>query len=40
MTELLAFQKWAADIGHYRVVEAVDRYLKMLAADKKPDKSK
>ena len=27
------FRKWAADIGHYPVVEAVDRYLKQLKSE-------
>ena len=30
MNELDGFRKWAADIGHYNIVEAVDRYRKML----------
>ena len=28
--ELMKFRKWAEDIGHYQIVEGVDRYLAML----------
>jgi len=30
MDELLRFREWADKIGHYRIVEGVDRYLAML----------
>ena len=31
------FRKWAAGIGHYAVVEAIERYLKQLK-EKEEDK--
>jgi hypothetical protein len=38
MTELMKFREWAEKIGHYRVVEAVDRYLAMLETEEFKDK--
>ena len=40
-TELDQFRQWAEQIGHWRIVEAVDRWLKMTAlpADGTKEKS-
>ncbi len=31
LTELEQFRQWADDIGHWQIVEAVDRWRKMTA---------
>ena len=39
MSDLKEFRKWADSIGHYNVVEAVDRYLAFLAAKEAKEKN-
>ncbi len=39
MNELEEFRKWAKDIGHWRVVAAIDRYLVIQEKNKQKGKT-